>query len=87
MFSLSGSVDFVPMKDSSNVKPYEDLPTILHRAHQWVRQQTGVRVTNVQSINFKVFHPNLMLFGMYIIGIFGYISHVPCIMINLEKCT
>ncbi len=54
----AGCADFVPsmVAQGGMLTPnsYEFLSSPAGHAHQWIQQQQGIRITNIQSIDYKV---------------------------------
>ena len=59
-FLLSGCADFVPScidtGSQFEAASYESFGEVVRKASAWIRQQTSVRLTNVQSISYKLQH-------------------------------
>ena len=59
-FRPTGCADFVPtcIDHGSQFGPanYERFGDVVKKASYWVREQQGIRVTNVQSIDYKLTH-------------------------------
>ena len=45
-----------PGSQFAGAAEFESFGEVVHKANSWVRQQQNVRVTNVQSIDYKVRH-------------------------------
>ena len=54
----TGCVDFVPARTKVDgvfsTGDFEPLATVMTRAHQWIRQNPGLNITNVNSCDYKL---------------------------------
>ena len=60
VLSVAGCADFVPScRDVGSqfaTGEFEDFGSVVNKARCWISQQQDVRVTNIQSIDYKLLH-------------------------------